>query len=489
MRRIGSRYRITEEVPLGRGASGIVYQGEDEDGERFAIKVLHEHLSDDSSVVARFTHERHVLAGVRDPHVVAIRDLIAEGSTLAVVMDYVEGETLKDWITNSRDATVDDVARIGSDIARGLAALHAADVVHRDLKPANVLIDERGDPRITDFGISTLLDEGEDATSAMGTPLYIAPETLRLDSVTGAADVYALGLMLYEMSAGVPAFSGSSRQVAKAQLELMPGRLEYLPDKMWQLLEACLSKNPEVRPSAARVAAQLERLRGDLGDDPPLPRLSAPPVPQAVTREEKTQALATQAMATMPMSPEPSQQPAPYGTSPAQGRRGPVAVAVPVVVGLLLIGAAAALLISRQQSTAQMPVSSAKPTRTVAGPTMTVTTTPRPARQVASLSLCDGQPYPFRTPLNSYNAGSTLAEAQASGDSASIRRATAMASIQAAWRAAGERGPTNGKLFAALGDLGEQGTMLLAQIQDAEGITPTGQVDARTWNVLQEWYC
>ena len=487
--KIGSRYEIIDEAPVGRGASGTVYRGQGGAGDTVAIKVLNDQLADDPDVVVRFTQERRILSGVRDPHVVAVRDLVAEGDLLAIVMEFVDGPTLKEWIATTPEVTAEDVARIGSDIARGLAALHAADVVHRDLKPANVLLDGAGEPRITDFGISALLDDDAEKTSALGTPLYIAPEVLRLDPVTAASDVYALGLIMYEMASGVPAFSGSTRQIAKAHLELMPGRLEYLPPALWDVIESALGKDPSTRPSAGRMAARLERLRPDLADRPALPRLSVPPVPQVAVLETPTRQLTTQAIKTMALTPE-SMNGAPPEPSRETKRSAPLPAVLASLAVLIALGAVVLMLFRSQQVASDAPSAAVTATQTVSTPTKTVTAKPDKAALVpTSLELCDLMSYPFRTPISTYNAGTTLAQAQASGDAVAIRRATAMASIQAAWRDAGETGPTNGKAFAPLGDFGPQSTMLISQIQDAEGMTPTGQIDATTWNVLQQWYC
>lgn len=295
VRNIGSHYRIPD-APLGRGASGTVYRGTDASDQVFAIKVLKPELAGDPAVVGRFARERRILFGVRDPHVVAVHDLVVEGDTLAIVMDFVDGPNLREWIITHQEVTAADIARIVADIARGLAALHAADVVHRDLKPANIIMDDSSGqwvPRITDFGISTLRNDSPERTAALGTPGYISPEALRLAPVTPAADVYALGMVMYELAAGVRPFSGSTQQVAKAQLELLPGRLEDLPAGLWSIIGATTDKDPVQRPRADRVVATLERLLPTLDDDQPLPRLAAPPVPRVAPPDtaETTQAI------------------------------------------------------------------------------------------------------------------------------------------------------------------------------------------------------
>ena len=303
MRNIGSRYRIDDE-PLGRGASGTVYRGFDDQDQVVAVKILYPQLTHNPTVVTRFTQERRVLAGVRDPHVVSVLDLVAEGDTLAIVMEHVEGPNLHDWLAANRNVSAATVAELGGDIARGLAALHAADVVHCDLKPANVLVDTSNNhvqPKIVDFGISTLLTKSSDTTTAVtGTPRYMAPEVLQHQRATPATDVYALGMVLYELAAGVPAFSGSAQQVARAQLDLAPGRIDSVPRPLWDIIESALEKDPADRPSAGRIAAALERVRPTLDAETPLPRYSTPPVPQLATspgtHSEETVAVPAQAV-------------------------------------------------------------------------------------------------------------------------------------------------------------------------------------------------
>lgn len=355
MRNIGSRYTISDD-PLGRGASGTVYPGTDQQGNQVAVKILYPHLTHDPQVVSKFTQERRVLAGVRDPHIVNVLDLVAEGDTLAIVMEYVDGPNLHEWLTAGSAVTASTVAQLGGDIARGLAALHAADVVHCDLKPANILIatEEAGpNPKISDFGISTILSEASESTTVMGTPRYMAPERLRHEPATTASDVYALGMVVYEIAAGIPAFSGSTQQIAKAQLELTPGRLESVPRPLWDVIEACLEKNPAARPSADRVAAALERILPSLDTQTALPRHTTPPVPQAV--------------GAAPVSPSGGET-APLNESAEAVSAKSRSKAVPVLIAAGLLAALAAALFAWTSRSNEEPAAAASPVAQASAP-------------------------------------------------------------------------------------------------------------------------
>ncbi len=292
-RRLGSTYVLDERI--GAGAQGEVWRGRRtasaESGggyaapgvdEVLAFKLLRADLVEDVGVVDRFIKERSTLLRVRSPYVVAIRDVVIEGSTFAIAMDYVSGGDLKDLLREHGPLTPAEVARVGADVAAGLAAVHGAGVVHRDVKPANILMDSATSPptpRVADFGVARISDTvaSGHVTGIMGTPLYMAPEILSAQVPSAAADIYSLGVVLYEASCGTPPFTGTPAQLLGQHARRAPGRPDGVPDPLWDLVTAMLAKQPAVRPSAQDVAARLQAMRPALDNLPAAPRLASAP--------------------------------------------------------------------------------------------------------------------------------------------------------------------------------------------------------------------
>lgn len=278
-RQIGSEYRV--ESILGQGASGTVWLGHDRGDRPWAVKVLREELATDPGVVHRFVREREVLASIRHPHVVGVHDLVIEGSTLAIVMDLVEGPDLRTVLRRRGTVEPATVVRWGGQIAGALAAAHAAGVLHRDVKPENVLVvQETGDALLTDFGIARLMEGAARSMTLVGTPLYMAPEVAEDEPLTAAVDLYALGVLLYELCCGVSPFAGHSSMMAtlRAHALEVPGRPEGIPDRLWQLIDELLEKDPRHRPAGAdTVAARLAAMAPDVAEVPAAPLRRQPP--------------------------------------------------------------------------------------------------------------------------------------------------------------------------------------------------------------------
>jgi serine/threonine protein kinase len=281
-RPLGSKYIL--ESALGHGATGEVWRGRTTDGQELAFKVLHDGLARDHETVRRFIQEASLLVGVNHPNLVQVHDLVVEGETLAIVMDLVTGGDLRDLLGQYRVLPPAEVCRIGAEMAAGLSAVHAAGVVHRDLKPENLLLDGRISPprpRLTDFGIARIAEQTGSGRSTMlvGTPQYVAPEVFDGQAPTPAADLYALGIVLYEMCCGTTPFAGGSTlSVLRRHVECAPGRPAGIPDPLWELIAALLVKHPAARPApAARVAHLLTALAADLAAVPPAPALTEPP--------------------------------------------------------------------------------------------------------------------------------------------------------------------------------------------------------------------
>ncbi len=284
-RPLGSAYLLRER--LGQGASGEVWSGTDRSGAPYAFKLLRRELTGDADVVRRFVQEREVLAGIDHPNVVRVRDLVVEGQTLAIVMDLVLGRDLRAVLRDRGTIEPALLATWGAGIAAGLEAAHRRGVVHRDVKPENVLLDEASDPpvpRLTDFGVARLLQEARQSTMMVGTPQYMAPETMDGTPPTPATDLYALGVMLYELACGVPPFAGRGNTMAvlRAHALDVPGRPEGIPDPLWNLISAMVAKNPSDRPASAQaVVDALTQMAPELDGVPAAAPLSRPPEPSA----------------------------------------------------------------------------------------------------------------------------------------------------------------------------------------------------------------
>ncbi|MEW2254901.1 serine/threonine-protein kinase [Streptomyces sp. NPDC047869] len=281
MRPVGSKYLLEE--PLGRGATGTVWRARQREtagaeaavpgqpGETVAIKVLKEELASDPDIVMRFLRERSVLLRLTHPNIVRVRDLVVEGDLLALVMDLVDGPDLHRYLRENGPFTPVAAALMTAQIADALAASHADGVVHRDLKPANVLLQQyegRMHPMLTDFGIARLADSpGLTRTHEfVGTPAYVAPESAEGRPQTSAVDVYGAGILLYELVTGRPPFSGGSAlEVLHQHLSAEPRRPSTVPDPLWTVIERCLRKNPDERPSAENLARGLRVVAEGVG--------------------------------------------------------------------------------------------------------------------------------------------------------------------------------------------------------------------------------
>ncbi|MFD5831990.1 serine/threonine-protein kinase [Streptomyces collinus] len=281
MRPVGSKYLLEE--PLGRGATGTVWRARQREtagaeaavpgqpGETVAIKVLKEELASDADIVMRFLRERSVLLRLTHPNIVRVRDLVVEGELLALVMDLVEGPDLHRYLRENGPFTPVAAALLTAQIADALAASHADGVVHRDLKPANVLLqqyDGQMHPLLTDFGIARLADSpGLTRTQEfVGTPAYVAPESAEGRPQTSAVDIYGAGILLYELVTGRPPFSGGSAlEVLHQHLSAEPRRPSTVPDPLWTVIERCLRKNPDERPSAVNLARGLRVVAEGIG--------------------------------------------------------------------------------------------------------------------------------------------------------------------------------------------------------------------------------
>jgi serine/threonine protein kinase len=281
-RPLGSSYTLHES--LGRGSTGEVLRGTDAEGREYAVKVLSPGLASDPTVVAKFVQERAILTSLDHEGLVRVHDLVAEGHTVAIVMDLVEGGDLRGRIQQDGPVPPADIARIGAAVAEALAVVHANGIAHGDVKPENILMDARTDPRaprLTDFGIARIAESSQRTRSTMlvGTPEYVAPEIIDGSPATASSDLYALGIVLYELTCGATPFvGGSTMAVLRRHLELEPGRPDGVPDALWDFILWCLAKSPGDRvPSARHAATALHGLHPMLVGAPPAPAVDGPP--------------------------------------------------------------------------------------------------------------------------------------------------------------------------------------------------------------------
>ncbi len=257
----------------GCGATSYVYKARRRDRfEPVAIKVLHPHLVADPTRRLTFYREARIMMRMQHPNVVRFEEILEEQGTLAFVMEYIDGVTLKEW-RGGHEAQLDEVelACLFVDILRGVTAAHREGVVHRDLKPGNVLITEEGGrmvAKIIDFGVARFVDDPlteREKTKITGTAAYISPEEVgNPELVCQASDLYSIGVMLYEAACGRRPFDGAEvRQLLKAHLQGEPDRPRELNPELSQGLEEVilrtLSKTPQSRfRSAPEMIGALE---------------------------------------------------------------------------------------------------------------------------------------------------------------------------------------------------------------------------------------
>ena len=281
-RLVASRYRII--ALLGKGGMGEVYRADDLTlGQAVAMKFLPDDAGRDEALLERFRNEVRMARRVSHPNVCRVYDVgEVEGQTF-FTMEYVDGEDLASLLRRIGRLPPDKALDIARHLCAGLAAAHTKGVLHRDLKPANIMLDGRGQVVITDFGLAGVADDIRGAEVRSGTPAYMSPEKLGGREVTTRSDIYALGLVLYEVFTGKRAFAESSAKLLRSGTDHTPSRPSSVVKDLDPIVEKvilrCLETEPSSRPpTALAVAAALP------GGDPLAAALAAgeTPSPQLV---------------------------------------------------------------------------------------------------------------------------------------------------------------------------------------------------------------
>jgi serine/threonine protein kinase len=255
---LNHRYEILEKV--GEGGMAVAYRGRDRVlGRTVAVKVMRPELSTDAEFLARFRREARASAGITHAHIASVYDTGSDGPSHYIVMEYVEGESLRDRLKREGPLPLPEALRITAETAEALEAAHAAGIVHRDIKPGNLLLKRDGAVKVTDFGIARAMSaSGHTETGRIvGSVNYVSPEQARGDVVGPQSDLYSLGVTLFEMLTGRPPFDAGDRLAVLHQHiydhpPLVSDFRSGLPEEAVSIIEHCLEKDLSLRFASAR---------------------------------------------------------------------------------------------------------------------------------------------------------------------------------------------------------------------------------------------
>ena len=282
---IAHRYEIIGKI--GAGGMSDVYKAKDTTlGRYVAIKVLKSEFSEDVNFVTKFRTEASSAAGLEHPNIVNIYDVGSENEFHYIVMEYVEGITLKTYIEKKGQLSFKEAVSIAIQVGRGIEAAHNKGIIHRDIKPQNIIISTEGKVKVTDFGIAKAVTSNTINSDVMGSVHYTSPEQARNGYVDGKSDIYSLGIVMYEMVTGRVPFNGDTTVAVAIQhlQEEMESPKTYAPDlpiSMEKIILKCTQKNPDRRYES--ITALLSDLRKAL-INPTEDFVVIAPIPQDKTR-------------------------------------------------------------------------------------------------------------------------------------------------------------------------------------------------------------
>ncbi|RHT82928.1 Stk1 family PASTA domain-containing Ser/Thr kinase [Clostridiaceae bacterium AM27-36LB] len=248
---LGDRYEILEKI--GTGGMAEVFKGKDHKLNRYvAVKVLKEEFRDNDGFVKKFKEEAQAAAGLAHPNIVNVYDVGDENGIYYIVMELVEGITLKNYIGRKGRLTIKEATSIAIQVSAGLEVAHNNHIVHRDIKPQNIIISREGKVKVTDFGIAKATTSQTTTSSAMGSVHYASPEQARGGYVDHRSDIYSLGIVMYEMVTGRVPFDGETAvtvAVKHLQEQMVPPS-KYCPEipySLEQIIKKCTEKSPDRR--------------------------------------------------------------------------------------------------------------------------------------------------------------------------------------------------------------------------------------------------
>ncbi len=287
---LNNRYRLIELI--GSGGMAVVYQGQDTLLQRrIAIKVLRQEFADDVAFLARFQREARAVANLDHANIVTVHDVGQDEERHYIVMEYIDGHDLKSLIRQRGRLTVDQTLEIAIHISAGVGHAHKAGIIHCDIKPQNVLVTSDGRAKVTDFGIARALSSSgiTESDTVWGSPLYFSPEQAAGDPPTPASDVYSLGIVMYEMLAGLPPFQ-AEKPTALALMHIreepppLAVHCPQIPSQLDWIIRKTLAKEPSARyRTATQLSLVLQEYRKQseqlTGWQPAVSHPAPPPTP------------------------------------------------------------------------------------------------------------------------------------------------------------------------------------------------------------------